>query len=94
MDTHIASIVQNARPNVILAPLQLGLGKQLHRQFGSRFLVDSLYSHCLCLSYDEVFRYERCAEAYQGTNIPDLEEHPDSYSIQAVSEKVDYNAKL
>ena len=66
------TIIQNARPNVILAPLQLKLDVQMHHQFGSRPLVDSLYSHRPHLSYDEMLKYERCAAASRGTNIPDL----------------------
>ena len=35
--------MQAVRPKAIVAPLQIGLGVQIHRQFGSRFLIDSLY---------------------------------------------------
>ena len=49
-----------------IAPLQVGL----HRQLESRFLIDSLYSHGFCASYDEVLRYERCDAIHHGTNIP------------------------
>ena len=47
--TKIASIgqaiMQAARPRVLLAPLQVGLGVQLHHHFASRFLIDSLHHH-------------------------------------------------
>ncbi|KAK7090326.1 hypothetical protein V1264_010141 [Littorina saxatilis] len=43
-DVKIASIgqaiVQAARPRVVIAPLQVGLGIQMHHHFGSRFLID------------------------------------------------------
>ena len=34
-------IMQAARPRVLLAPLQFGLGVQMHHNFGSRFLIDA-----------------------------------------------------
>ena len=34
------AILQAARPWVLLAPLQFGLGVQMHYYFGSRFLID------------------------------------------------------
>ena len=47
-DTKIASIglsiVQCCRPKGVLAPLQIGLGVQLHHHFESRFLIDTLNS--------------------------------------------------
>ena len=55
------AILQAARPRVLMAPLQIGLGVQLHHHFQSKFLIESLNSHGFCCSYDEVKRYERCA---------------------------------
>ena len=37
------AIMQAARPRVLLAPLQIGLGVQLHHHFVSRFRIDSLH---------------------------------------------------
>ena len=37
------AIMQAARPRVLLAPLQVDLGVQLHHHFASRFLIDSLH---------------------------------------------------
>ena len=34
------AIMQAARPRVLLAPLQFGLGVQMHHHFGSHFLID------------------------------------------------------
>ena len=48
------AIMQAARPRVLLAPLQVGLGIQLHHHFASRFLIDSLCRHGFCCSYQEV----------------------------------------
>ena len=33
------AIMQAARPQVLLAPLQFGLGVQMHHHFGSCFLI-------------------------------------------------------
>ena len=96
-ETCIASIgqaiMQNTFPNLILAPLQLGLGLQIHQQFGSKFLIESLYSQGFSLSYAEILRFERCTAAYHGTNIPDLAKHQ-NYSMQALTDNVDRNAKI
>ena len=39
------AIMQAARPRVLLVPLQVGLGVQLHHQYASRFLIDTLHQH-------------------------------------------------
>ena len=48
VDVMLASIGQAImhakRPRVLLAPLQLGLGLQIHHQFSSRFLIDTLHA--------------------------------------------------
>ncbi|CAC5377771.1 unnamed protein product [Mytilus coruscus] len=38
------AIIQATRPRSVIAPLQIGLGIQMHHHFGSRFLVDTLYN--------------------------------------------------
>lgn len=57
-DTKIASIgqaiMQCIRPRAMIAPLQIGLGVQMHRHFASKFLIDSLHQHGFCSSYQEV----------------------------------------
>ena len=64
------AIIQAARPHVLIAPMQLGLGVQMHHHFATRFLIDSLYAHGFCCSYSEVQRYERSAAITQVTDIP------------------------
>ena len=65
VDVKVASIgqviMQATRPRVLMAPLQIGLGVQMHHHFQSKFLIESLNSHGFCCSYDEMKRYERCA---------------------------------
>ena len=73
-ETKIASvgqvIVQATRPRVIIAPLQIGLGVQLHSHFHSKFLIDFLHACGFCSSYSEVVKYEKCSAVMQGTDIP------------------------
>ena len=82
------AIIQSARPRILIAPLQLGPWVQLHNHFGSRFLIDTLNSHGFCCSYREVSRFERCAAASQGTEIPNLSE---GCFVQYVADNVDHN---
>ena len=44
------SVMQAARPRAILPPMQLGLALEVHRQFGTRFLVDVLNKFGFCSS--------------------------------------------
>lgn len=84
------AIIQGARPRVILAPLQLGLGVQMHHHFSSKFLIDTLYSHGFCSSYTAVQNFERSAAVTQGTDIPGF--MPGCF-IQHVADNVDHNIR-
>ena len=64
------AIMQATRPRVLLAPLQVGLGVQLHHHYASRFLFDTLYKLGFCCSYNEVHQFEQNAVLSYGTNIP------------------------
>lgn len=64
------AIIQAARPRVIIAPLQIGLGVQLHHGYASRFLIDTLHQHGFCSSYNEVRLFRQNAAVDQGTDIP------------------------
>ncbi|KAH3752670.1 hypothetical protein DPMN_187294 [Dreissena polymorpha] len=50
--------MQAMRPRGIIAPLQIGLGVQMHRLFGSHFLVGTLNKLGFCSSYHEIQRYQ------------------------------------
>ena len=67
-------IMQQVRPKTLIVPFQIGLGIQMHHDFRSRFLIDSLNKHGFCVSYSEIFKYERCATVHQGTKIPGVSE--------------------
>jgi hypothetical protein len=91
--------MQQVRPKSIITPLQLGLAAQMHRHFGSRFLIDSLHKHGFCVSYSEVLKYGRSAAKFQGTEIPGLldgqntSEEELNALIQAMADNVDHNLK-
>ena len=55
------TIMQAARPRAIIAPLQLGLGLQMHHHFASKFLIETLNNLGFSSSYSEVMLYERKA---------------------------------
>ena len=82
------AVIQATRPRVLLCPLQLGLGVQLHHHFSSRFLIDSLNNHGFCCSYSEVQLFERSASVCMGTDIPNLT--PDRV-VQYAADNVDHN---
>jgi len=94
IDRKIASIgqaiMQSVLPRVIVAPLQIGLGVQMHRQFGSRFLIDSLHQHGFCSSYPEIQKYERSAAVHRGTDLPGLKS--DTF-VQYIADNVDHNIR-
>ena len=83
------AIMQAARPRVLLAPLHVSLGVQLHHHFVSRFLIDSLHSHGFCCTYEEVHKFERNAVLSHGTDIPNFT----SESIQYAADNVDHNIR-
>lgn len=84
------AIIQAARPRSVTAPLQIGLGVQLHHHFASKFPKDSLYAHGFCSSYTNVQKYERSAAENQGTDIPGY--IPGKFG-QYVADNVDHNTR-
>ena len=82
--------MQSVHPRCIVAPLQIRLGVQMHRQFGSRFLIDSLLQHGFSSSYSEVQIYERSAAVHHGTDITG---HTPDMFLQHVADNVDNNIK-
>ena len=44
------ALMQTARPRSLMMPLQIGLGVELHRQFASKFLIDTLSKLGFCNS--------------------------------------------
>ena len=84
------SIVQAARPRVLIAPLQIGLAIQMHHHFGSKFLIDSLHSSGFSSSYSEVKRFEMRAACSQSTEIPGI---TPGHFTQYVADNADHNVR-
>lgn len=80
--------MQGARPRVLLVPIQLGLGIQLHHHFASKFLTETYNHHGFCCFYSEVQKYERSAAKKLGTDIPGITSR---HFVQFVAGNVDHN---
>ena len=81
--------MQAARPRVLLAPLQFGLGVQMHHHFGSRFLIDALHCHGFCSAYNEMQQFEWNAALSHNTDIPNYK----SEFLQYAADNVDHNSR-
>jgi hypothetical protein len=85
------AMIQATRRRVILAPLQLGLGVQLHHHFASKFLIDILHKHGFCSSYGEVTKFERSAAVSQSTQVPNISSTTNF--LQYAADNVDHNIR-
>ena len=95
-ETSIASVGQaimlDTFPTLILVPLQLGLGVQIHQLFGSKFLIESLYSQGFSLPYAEILLFEKmcgCIPGYKYSRSGQASK----LLMYAVTDNVDQNAK-
>ena len=86
----LGQAIMPTRPRIRTAPLQLGLGVQMHSHFASRFLIDTLNTHGFCSSYSEVQKYERCAAVNQGLDISVF--FPGQF-VQYVADNVDHDIR-
>ena len=59
------ALMQAARPRSLMMLLQIGLGMELHHQFASKFLIDTLSKLGFCKSYSEVRMFEKNATVTQ-----------------------------
>ena len=82
------AIVQVSRPRAVIAPMQLGLGIQLHHHFSSRFLIDTLHHLGFCSNYNEIVKFERSAAISQTDIFSSIS--PDSF-VQFVADNVDHD---
>lgn len=64
---------------------------QMHHQFASKLLVDSLKTHGFCSSSDEVKRFVRGVAISKGTDIPGTGPGSCLNIIQYVADNVDHN---
>ena len=93
-DVKLASIVQAimeaARPRVLMTPLLIGMGVQMHHHLESKFLIESLNSHDFSCSYDEVKRHAPCASMAEH-EIPQ-NDGPQNF-LQYAADNVDHNIR-
>ena len=82
--------MQAARPKVLIAPLQIGLGVELHHLTGSRYLVEHLHRLFFSSSYNEVKLFELSAALSQGTDLAGVS--PSSW-IQFIGDNVDHQVR-
>jgi hypothetical protein len=83
------AIVQAAATIMVMLPLQLAFGVQLHHNVSSRFLIDTLNSLGFCSSYAEIQKFECFAAAEKGNDIPNF---ADESFLQYVADNVDHNS--
>lgn len=80
-------IVAAARPRSFVSPIQIGLSIHLHRQFGSKLLIDILSNLGVCSTYKETMKYEASASVNSSTCI----EKP-TY-VQYIFDNADHNIR-
>lgn len=83
------AIHQSCRPNTVISPLQIALAVQMHRSFGSRFLIDTMFRLGFSSSYSEVRKFELNAALSCGIDIPLTSEEN---TIQFICDNVDHNS--
>ena len=82
------AIMQCTHPKSFLSPILIGLAVQMHRMFGSRFLIDSLSHHGFSSSYADVQKFEQNSAVFHGVDLPNV---PENTSTQFVADNVDHN---
>ena len=79
--------MQQIRSLAIVAPLQIGLGIQMHKHFASRFLIDTLKILGFCCSYREIQKF---AAFHLGTDLP-IDTDEEAVFMQYSADNVDHN---
>jgi len=82
--------MQASIPRGIIWPLQKGLGVQMHRQFGSHHIIETLNKLGFCSSYSEIGKNEMKSAKTMNNTVP-------AYSrgrfMQFVSDNEDHNVR-
>ena len=90
------SIIQAARPRSIICPIQFGLGVQLDRAFGSKWLISHLHKLGFSISPDEVRRFKHsavvsdAAEANENKEVEESDEM-ETNTIDRPGDRNDHN---
>ena len=78
-----------SRPKSIMCPVVFGLGVQLEKSFGSKWLVNHMHRLGYSVSYDEVLRYKQSAIESNVELTSTVEDGPSF--CQWVADNVDHN---
>ena len=81
-------ITQASRPRSIMCPLMFGLGVELEKTFGSKWLINHLSRLGFCISKDEVLRYKE--SAIESSDNPARNKDSPEF-MQWVADNVDHN---
>ena len=81
------AIMQAARRQILICPLEIGLAVQIHHCFGSKFLVDTLFSLGFSSSCNEVLTYEMNCALFENSIQCDASQHFTQY----MAENIDHN---
>ena len=84
------SIIQSARPRSVITPTLFGVGVEMDRVFGSRWLVDELSRLEFSISYDEVKIYKQSVIESESLDSLLAEYLPGAFT-QWVADNVDHN---
>ena len=82
------AIMQATRPRVLLAPLQLSLGVQMHHLEGSKIVIDQLNKFGFVASYKEVQKFKKNAAVAADS----LMENSCVQFVQYAADNVDHNS--
>jgi hypothetical protein len=74
----VESLVSVAR--CTFTPFHLGLAIELYHKYGSRTLIETLFSHGFCASYTEVRRYLTSIAVHEVENMENGAFAPDMYA--------------
>ena len=77
--------MQDSRPRTIICPVIFGLGVQVEKSFGTKWLVNHLERIGFPISYDEVTQYKRPAAESSTT------EFSNKAFVQRFADNVDHN---
>ena len=78
----------------VFTPLYLGLAVQLYHNFGSKQLIETLYSHGFCASYGEVRRYWTSIVHHETEKLHDNVHVPDGIiPIREGADSIDINTE-
>ena len=84
------AIIQATRPRTLIAPLQLGLGLQVHHLHPSKILINILSSFGYCVPYKEVLLFGKNAAVTNNTDGM-FEGLTSESFVQHVADNVDHN---